>query len=66
MTTGANRFTISVTSSMENELDRLKRESYYNQTYNKMLRDLISRGLESLAEEAEAESDEDGVVEDIA
>ena len=39
------RFTISVTSKMEADLDSAKQKRYYRNTQNAMIRDLIARGL---------------------
>ena len=44
MATHLKRFTISVTPSMEAELDAVKR-TYYKGTQNDMLRDLMARGV---------------------
>lgn len=52
MAANGKRFTISVTSDMEAELDAAKKEYYYRGTHNEMLRDLISRGLDSVKEES--------------
>ena len=51
MATNLKRFTISVTPSMEADLDAVKKECYYKGTQNDMIRDLISRGLVSLKAE---------------
>ncbi len=51
MATELKRFTISITQSMEADLDMLKKEKYYKGTQNDMIRDLICRGLASLKEE---------------
>jgi hypothetical protein len=51
MAANGKRFTISVTSGMEAELDSVKKEYYDRETQNDMFRDLISRGLDSLKEE---------------
>lgn len=48
MATTLKRFTISITPSMEEDLDILKKEYYYRNTQNDMIRDLICRGLDSL------------------
>ena len=53
MATNLKRFTISVTPGMEAELDSAKKEYYYRGTQNDMLRDLISRGLDSLKDESQ-------------
>ncbi|MBQ8562369.1 MAG: hypothetical protein IJ443_00570 [Firmicutes bacterium] len=53
MSTELKRFTISVTPSMEAELDTAKKECYYKGTQNAMIRDLIVRGLASLHAEEE-------------
>ena len=52
MKTDLKRFTISVTPGMEAELDLAKKEYYYKGTQNDMIRDLISRGLDSLKDES--------------
>jgi len=52
MENNLKRFTISVTSSMESELDLAKRDRYYKETWNDMIKDLISRGLTSLKNES--------------
>ncbi len=51
MATKLKRFTISVTPSMEKDLDMVKKELYYKDTRNAMIRDLIIRGLDSLKAE---------------
>lgn len=51
MATQLKRFTISVTPSMEAELDLAKKELYYKGTKNDMIRDLIARGLATLRAE---------------
>ena len=56
--TDLKRFTISVTPSMEAELDSAKKERYYRGTQNDMIRDLISRGLASLKEESKTVSEQ--------
>lgn len=53
MATKMRRFTISVTSNMDMELDKAKRETYYKDTQNEMIRDLIMRGLHDLKAENE-------------
>ena len=58
MATTLRRFTISVTPSMDADLDAAKKERYYKSTQSDMIRDLISRGLEALKAENEAENDE--------
>ena len=58
MATTLRRFTISITPSMDADLDAVKKERYYKSTQNDMIRDLISRGLEALKAENEAENDE--------
>lgn len=52
MATDLKRFTISVTPSMEAELDLAKKNRYYRGTQNDMIRDLINRGLASLKNES--------------
>lgn len=51
MATDLKRFTISITKNMERSLDNLKKEFYYKDNRNTMIRDLIIRGLESLERE---------------
>lgn len=51
MATDMRRFTISVTSSMDIELNKAKKETYYKDTQNEMIRDLIMRGLQNLEAE---------------
>lgn len=40
------RFTISITQSMETELEKVRQEWYENDTKSDMIRDLIVRGLQ--------------------
>nr|WP_317414068.1 hypothetical protein [uncultured Solibaculum sp.] len=61
MATGLKRFTISVTPSMEMDLDRVKKEHYYKDTQNDMIRDLIIRGLASLKEEQPVKSQKEAM-----
>lgn len=51
MATNLRRFTISITPSMDADLDAVKKDRYYKSTQNDMIRDLISRGLEALKAE---------------
>ena len=51
MATDMRRFTISVTSNMDVELNKAKKETYYKNTQNEMIRDLIMRGLQNLEAE---------------
>lgn len=51
MASEKKRFTISVTPSMEVDLDAAKKERYYKGTQTEMIRDLILRGLDSLKSE---------------
>ncbi len=53
MATDLRRFTISITPSMEVDLDKAKKERYYKDTQNEMIRDLIIRGLGTLNLERE-------------
>ena len=48
MATDLRRFTISITPTMEVDLDKAKKERYYKDTQNEMIRDLIIRGLGTL------------------
>lgn len=48
MATNQKRFMISVTSSMEADLDALKKERFYNDSQAEMLRYVIGLGLKSL------------------
>lgn len=54
MATDMRRFTISVPHNMDMELDKAKRETYYKNTQNGMIRDLIMRGLQNLEAEKAA------------
>lgn len=54
MATDMRRFTISVTKSLDVELDEAKKEAYYKDTQNNMIRDLILRGLQDLKQEKAA------------
>lgn len=58
MATTLRRFTISITPSMDADLDAAKKERYYKSTQSDMIRDLISLGLEALKAKNEAENDE--------
>lgn len=40
MATDLRRFTISITPTMEVDLDKAKKERYYKDTQNEMIRDL--------------------------
>lgn len=51
MATDMRRFTISITPSLDMELDEAKKETYYKDTQNDMIRDLIMRGLRDLKQE---------------
>ncbi|MDO4328843.1 MAG: ribbon-helix-helix domain-containing protein [Lachnospiraceae bacterium] len=51
MATNLKRFTISVTPKMEEALDAVKKERYYNTSHNEMIRDLIRMGLNVLKTE---------------
>lgn len=53
MATDLKRFTISITPSMEVDLDAAKKERYCKDTQSDMIRDLIMRGLASLKSETE-------------
>lgn len=55
MATQLKRFTISVTPEMEEKLEKVKRELYYKETQNYMVRELISLGLKTLEKERENE-----------
>ena len=49
MDTEIKKLTISISSSMELELDVVRRECYCEGTQNDMIKDLIARGLASLS-----------------
>lgn len=53
MATKLRRFTISIAPNMEEDLDMAKKEIYYKETQNDMIRDLIARGLKSLKDDEE-------------
>lgn len=46
-----NRVTVTVGDALNEKLDRLKQEQYYDKPYAEMLRDLIELGLQSVEEE---------------
>ena len=48
MATDLKRFSISVSSEMEKDLDNAKRSIYYNQTQTDMIRELIESVLAAL------------------
>ncbi len=48
MTTEKKQIEISITPSMEADLIAVKKENYYKDTQNDMIRDLIIRGLMSV------------------
>lgn len=54
MATNQKRFMISVTSSMEADLDALKKERFYNDSQAEMLRYVIGLGLKSLKREKDS------------
>ena len=60
--TSLKRFTISITPSMESSLDKAKRDFYYKDTQNEMIRDLIIRGLETLNRKDEEEKSKNEAV----
>ena len=43
------RFTVSVTPDIEQSLDKLKKEQFYNTTQSEMVRYLIKLGLRSIS-----------------
>ena len=49
MSTELKRFSISVSPDLEKMLDEAKQTTYYNQSQTDMIRDLIEKGLTSLA-----------------
>lgn len=51
MATTMKRFTVSINSPIEQKLNLLKREVYYKSTQSEMIRDLITKGLDSLETE---------------
>ncbi|MDF2844775.1 MAG: hypothetical protein K0R00_3201 [Herbinix sp.] len=56
MATDLKRFTISVTPEIEAKLDLAKKEYFYKNTQNEMIRSLIVKGLNSLKNNSESES----------
>lgn len=48
MATKRKRLTISLLPEWEEELDKLKKEKFYNKTLNDLIRYLIGLGLEKL------------------
>lgn len=57
MATELRRFTISITPTMEQDLDVAKKECYYKDTQSEMIRDLIARGLDTLKAENATQGD---------
>ena len=51
MATVLRRFTISITPAMDERLDAAKQATFYKDTQNEMIRDLIERGLKALEAE---------------
>lgn len=51
MSTDFKRFTVSVSPDMEQRLDKIKQEKYYNRSQSQMVRDLIDRGLAAIQQE---------------
>lgn len=51
MATELRRFTISITPDMEIALDAVKKDLFYKNTQNEMIRNLIARGLADLKRE---------------
>ncbi len=49
MVTNMKRFTVSVTPDIEQSLDKLKKEQFYNTTQSEMVRYLIKLGLRSIS-----------------
>lgn len=43
-----NRITITVDETLNEKLDRLKQEQYYQTSYAEMLRDLLELGLQTV------------------
>ncbi len=62
MATDQKRFMISVTPSMEADLDLLKKERFYNNSQAEMLRYVIGVGLESLKTEKKMETETEQAV----
>lgn len=51
MAANLRRFTISVTKTMDDALEKAKKEQYDKVSQNEMIRDLIIRGLKTLEQE---------------
>ena len=54
METKLKRMTIVVTPDIEERMDRIKKEFYYNRSRSDMVRELIAAGLRALEEKEEA------------
>ena len=52
------RFTISVTPELENRLDEVKNNEYWEVSRNEMIQDLIVRGLQTLEQKEEKSDNE--------
>lgn len=57
MATQLKRFTISLTNFMESELEKIRQERYDGVTKSDMIRDLITRGLNTLATDRRGEKE---------
>lgn len=62
MATNLKRFMISVTPSMETDLDLLKKEQFYNNSQAEMLRYVIGLGLASIKEKTEVKGEKHDVI----
>ncbi len=58
MDTKMKRFTISVTPELENRLDEVKNNEYWEVSRNEMIQDLIVRGLQTLEQKEEKSDNE--------
>ena len=54
MASSLTRLTFTVTKEMESELNRFKKEKFYNKNNSEMIRTLVSAGMRAIDESQEA------------
>lgn len=58
MATELKRMTFAVTEEMESELNRFKKEKFYDKNNSEMIRTLVSAGMRAIDEKQEENVDE--------
>lgn len=58
MATELKRMTFAVTEEMESELNRFKKEKFYDKNNSEMIRILVSAGMRAIDEKQEENVDE--------